>query len=163
VLFWSLCRSLNHLIEEIAEVLEARSRNDNGVATTADIFSDAEKSAAGVFLQRQDERFALNLNFFGLKRVLDYLGLGHPLVMRMVGVLRMVAAIPIRRRSFVRNHIYLPGAGLPGGGIPNVTLHYNFSFALALSTSEFDGTDEARRVAGIGKAPQIERQSGDDT
>ncbi len=103
-LFRSLGGYLDHFIQQVAEILEARGWDNDRVAPPADILGNSEKTAARIFLQSEDERFPLDLNFLRLNGVLDHLWFWHATV--------MVRAVPERRWSLVRNHTNsLPGVG----------------------------------------------------
>ena len=63
-------RCFHHFFEELFEILQTGGRDDDGVASSADVFGDAQEPAARIFLEREDERLALNLNLPGFQRVL---------------------------------------------------------------------------------------------
>src|SRR6185295_2571201 len=49
-----LGRGRDHGFEQFAEVLQTRSRDDDGVAPAVDVFGDAQETAARILLERKD-------------------------------------------------------------------------------------------------------------
>ena len=62
VLHGYFVRRFHHFFEELFEILQTGGRDDDGVAPTADVFGDAQEPAARIFLEREDEGLALDLN-----------------------------------------------------------------------------------------------------
>ena len=60
---------LDHILQELLEILQARRRDDDRVAPSAHVFGDAEESAARVFLEREHKVFPFNLDFTALQGV----------------------------------------------------------------------------------------------
>src|ERR1035438_1988594 len=58
--------SLGHLIHDPSKIFQAGGRNDDVITAAIDIFGDAQKTTAGIFLQSEDKRLALDLDFFRL-------------------------------------------------------------------------------------------------
>ena len=85
---WCLCGGFHHFVEDFFEIFQTGSRNDDRIAASTDIFGDAEEAAAGIFLEREDKRFALDLHFVRLQRVLVYRRFGR--------VRRAVRTVPVR-------------------------------------------------------------------
>ena len=67
---WNFGGSFHHFFEQLAKILQTRGRNDDGVAPAANVFGDAQKTAAWIFLERENKRLALNLDCVRLERVL---------------------------------------------------------------------------------------------
>jgi hypothetical protein len=66
---WNFVRSLYHFLQKLFEIVQAGGRNDDVVASSADIFGDAQKSSTRIFLERKDEGFALDLHLSGFERI----------------------------------------------------------------------------------------------
>ena len=49
---WYFVRRFDHVFEKFFEILQPGGRDDDGVASPADIFSDAQEPAARIFLER---------------------------------------------------------------------------------------------------------------
>ena len=61
---------LNHRLQQLPEIFQSGSRDDNRVAAAADILRYAQKAAAGIFFQGKNEKLAFNLNSIGFNGVL---------------------------------------------------------------------------------------------
>ena len=57
----------HHILQKSLEVFQAGRGNNNCIAPSTDIFSDPQETSARIFLEREDERLALNLNSVGLQ------------------------------------------------------------------------------------------------
>ena len=66
-------RGFNHLIEQFLEFFQAGRGDDDGVASSADVFSDPQEASARIFLEGELEGFTLNLNFFRAERIFESL------------------------------------------------------------------------------------------
>jgi hypothetical protein len=62
-------RRFHHVFEELFEILQTGGRDDDGVAPPADVLGDAQEPAARIFLERENEGLALNLNLLALQGV----------------------------------------------------------------------------------------------
>src|ERR1051325_9054240 len=67
-------RLLDHVFEQALKVAQPGGRNDDGVAPSVDVLGDAQEAPAGIFLQREDEGLALNLDLVRFERVLREIG-----------------------------------------------------------------------------------------
>jgi len=63
-------------INQLFEVFQAWSWDDDGVATSAYVFSDAEETPTWIFLQGELEGLALDLNFFRAQGIFVHRGFG---------------------------------------------------------------------------------------
>lgn len=61
---------LNRRLQQLPEIFQSGSGDDNRIAAATDILGYAQKAAAGIFFQRKNEKLALNLNSIGLNGVL---------------------------------------------------------------------------------------------
>src|ERR1700690_3173984 len=66
-LWRQLGRRLHHFIKQLFEIFQPGGRHNDGIATAADVLGDAQKPAPGIFLEREDEGLAFNLNLFGFQ------------------------------------------------------------------------------------------------
>ena len=66
--------------------------NDHVVTPAVHVFSDAQETSSRIFFQCENERFAFDLDFFSLKRVL---------IDRRLGRTGAVRTMPVRRWTFV--------------------------------------------------------------
>jgi hypothetical protein len=64
-----LFRSFHHFIQHFLKIFQAGGWDDDGVAPSAHVFGDAQKSSARIFLEGEDEGLALDLDFVGLERL----------------------------------------------------------------------------------------------
>ena len=55
-------RRLDHIVQQPFEVFKTWRRNNNGVASTADVFGNPEETSAWIFLEREDKSLPFNLN-----------------------------------------------------------------------------------------------------
>src|SRR5208282_6771615 len=88
----NLIRRLHHFVDELFEILQSGGGHDDGVAPPADVLGDAKEPAAWIFLEREDEGLALDLNLLRFQRLL---------VGRRPGL--AVGPLTERRWSFVRD------------------------------------------------------------
>ena len=63
---------LYHVVEDFLELFEARSRDDNVVASSVDVFGDAQEPSPRILFERKQKRLALNLNLVALQSVFLY-------------------------------------------------------------------------------------------
>src|SRR6202142_2804058 len=77
-LWRQLGRRLHHFIEQLFEIVQSGGRHNDGVPAAADVLGDAQEPAPGIFLEREDEGLAFNLNLFGFQSVLVDRRLGLP-------------------------------------------------------------------------------------
>lgn len=125
----SLRRSLgggaNHIIEHTAKIFQSCRRNDDRIAPAVNVLGNPQKSAAGIFLEREDESFSLDLDFIAVKCVLDHRRLMArvprmtPLTLTLPLSVRPVA---VRRWTFVRYHTTLNSTGACCSRLPLRTL-----------------------------------------
>lgn len=52
-----------HVVKNPFEFVQAGSGNNNVIATAVDVFGDAQKPSARIFLEREQKCFSLNLHF----------------------------------------------------------------------------------------------------
>src|SRR5260221_9710616 len=69
-------RSFDHIIEDSFEVFQSWGGDDDGVPASADIFRNAEETAARGFLERKDEGLAFDLDSVGVEGFLVQRRLG---------------------------------------------------------------------------------------
>src|SRR6478609_2635184 len=72
----NFCRSLHHFINQLFEVFQAWRWDDDGVATSAYVFGDAEETTTRILLQGELEGFTLDLNLFRAQGVFVHRGFG---------------------------------------------------------------------------------------
>jgi len=60
---------MHHVIQELLEVFKTRSRYDDGVPPTADVFGDPEKAPTRILLEREHKGLPFDLNFVCLQSV----------------------------------------------------------------------------------------------
>ena len=88
LLFRDLAGCLDHFVHELSKFFEPGGGNDDGIATAADVFGDAQETPARVFFQREDEGFALDLDFLRFERVLldgRFWRLAEPMSLTLIG------------------------------------------------------------------------------
>jgi hypothetical protein len=61
---------LNHRLQQLPEIFQSSSGDNNRVAPAADILRYAQKAAAGILFQGKNEKLAFNLNSIGFNGVL---------------------------------------------------------------------------------------------
>src|ERR1051326_726030 len=62
--------SFYHFVQEFLEFSQPWRGNDDGIAPPIHVLGNAQKAAARVFFQREDKRFAFDLNLVGLQGIL---------------------------------------------------------------------------------------------
>ena len=58
-------RRADHFFQQFFKFVEACGWDDDGIVPTGNVLSDAEQPASGIFLEREDEVFTLDLNLAG--------------------------------------------------------------------------------------------------
>src|SRR5579859_870953 len=74
-----LSRGLDHVVEELFEILQAGGGYDDGVTAAANVFRNAQKTATRVFLEGEQKGFAFDLNLVGFQSILVDRRLGLPI------------------------------------------------------------------------------------
>lgn len=70
-----LAGGADHFVNDAAKIFQAGGGNDDGVTAAIDVFGDAKKAAAGIFLQGEKESFSFDLYFVTAQGILDHRGL----------------------------------------------------------------------------------------
>ncbi len=100
-------RCQGHLIDHALEIVQTGDGNDDRVAFAARFFRDAQEPAPGIFLERDGEKLALDLNLGGLEGVLWWPG--RLCVAGGVIILTWIRPAAVRRWTFVGVHRRVDG------------------------------------------------------
>jgi len=61
----------DHIVENLLKIFQPGSRNDNRIAPTTDVLRNAEKTAAWIFLERENEGLSFDLDFICFEGLLS--------------------------------------------------------------------------------------------